>query len=63
MPTAILRPLVDRVLDPATKEPLPAGGRRVELCSYWRRRIRAGEVEIVEEPERPKRAPKRAEKE
>lgn len=38
-----------RVLDPATKTPIPEKGINVELTTYWRRRIMSGEVEIITE--------------
>ena len=38
-----------RVLDPATKTPIPENGVSVELTTYWRRRIAAGEIEIITE--------------
>lgn len=41
-----------RVLDPATEPPtaLPVEGRKVEDTPYWRRRLRAKEVEEVKSP-------------
>lgn len=33
-----------RVLDPATREPLPAGGKLVPETSYWLRRLRDGDI-------------------
>lgn len=38
-----------RVLDPATKTPIPENGVSVELTTYWRRRAASGEVEIIME--------------
>lgn len=38
-----------RVLDLATKAPIPEKGVTVELTTYWRRRIISGEVEIITE--------------
>jgi hypothetical protein len=38
-----------RVIDPQTRQPLPAEGRRVPDSSYWRRRARDGDV-IIGEP-------------
>lgn len=32
------------VRDPQTKQPLPADGAAVELSSFWRRRLAAGDV-------------------
>lgn len=34
-----------RVVDPATLEPLPLGGKAVVLTTGWRRRLRDGDVE------------------
>ena len=42
-----------RVLDPdavPVPAPLPVEGKMVEDTPYWRRRLRAGEVERVPEP-------------
>jgi hypothetical protein len=36
-----------RVLDPVQNLPLPEEGQPVELTTYWKRRLAAGEVEIV----------------
>jgi hypothetical protein len=36
-----------RVRDPYTLEVLPARGRRVPDTSYWRRRLRDGDVRVV----------------
>lgn len=36
-----------RVLNPATRQPLPAEGASVPRSTYWLRRIAAGEVEEV----------------
>lgn len=47
MKTILLKPAAGvRVLDPNTAppSPLPAKGRRVALDSYWRRRLRDGDV-------------------
>lgn len=33
-----------RVVDPATGKPLPAAGAEVEITTYWRRRLRDGDV-------------------
>lgn len=33
-----------RVLDPATRKPLPAEGAEVERTPYWLRRLREGDV-------------------
>lgn len=38
-----------KVRDPATKQHLPSEGDDKVLTSYWRRRIAAGEVVIVNE--------------
>lgn len=48
--TLLIRPVGDaRVLDPATNPPtvLPPEGKAVEDSPYWRRRMRAKEVEEV----------------
>ncbi len=50
MTTVVLKPKAGlRVLDPATMPPapLPPEGKPVELNTYWRRRLAAGEVETV----------------
>ncbi|MBU1610334.1 MAG: DUF2635 domain-containing protein [Proteobacteria bacterium] len=39
-----------RVLNPATRQPLPAEGASVEKSSYWLRRIAAGEVVETKPP-------------
>jgi len=41
-----LKPATDKikVRDPITGEHLPAAGKDVELTSYWRRRMRDGDV-------------------
>ncbi len=39
------------VRDPITRQPLAADGTEVPDTSYWVRRLRAGEVELVREPE------------
>lgn len=36
-----------RVLDPETRQPLPEEGAEVPLSTFWRRRLRAGDVERV----------------
>lgn len=36
-----------RVLDPATKQPIPADGKTVTRSSYWLRRQKDGEVTIT----------------
>ena len=41
-PTAIIR-------DPVTKRPLPPQGAQVPMTAFWRRRLRAGEVAVVEQ--------------
>lgn len=38
------------IRDPATRQPLPEAGRRVEPSSFWLRRLAAGDVEMVEGP-------------
>lgn len=56
MERVMVRPIgKTRVLDPQTREPIPASGTSVPLSSYWRRRIRDGAVEIVGQDERPRR--------
>jgi hypothetical protein len=35
------------IIDPETNAPLPAEGTEVILTKYWRRRIKAVDVEIV----------------
>lgn len=45
IPGAIIR-------DPVTRLPLPVEGGDVPDNSFWRRRLRAGEVELIEEPQR-----------
>lgn len=39
-----------RVLDPASKQPLPAEGREVPAVPYWHRRLRDGDVLAVDPP-------------
>ncbi len=39
-----------RVLDPATRKPLPERGEKVTLTTYWRRRLRDGDVEQPQPP-------------
>lgn len=48
------------VRDPVTRDALPAEGKAVVLDSYWRRRMRDGDV--VEAPA-PKKAAKKADTE
>lgn len=52
-----LKPANDaiKVRDPVTGEHLPAAGANVELTSYWRRRMRDGDV--VEVPAKAKATP------
>lgn len=38
------------VRDPDSKRPLPPEGARVSDTTYWRRRLRAGDVVLVTEP-------------
>ncbi len=47
--TAFVRPARQglRVVDPETHQPLPADGAEVPLNSYWRRKLKAGEVKEV----------------
>lgn len=46
------RPLEGRVVrDPYTGVPLPEQGTVVPNNQYWRRRVRAGEIEIVSQDE------------
>lgn len=40
-----------RVLDPATRRALPTDGGAVVSSSYWARRLRCGDVEVVSTPE------------
>lgn len=47
-----------RVLKPGTKTPLAAEGEIVDDSSFWKRRLAAGEVEIVKEEEPKKEVPK-----
>jgi len=44
-----------RVLDPVTYEPLPAEGAIKSMTTYWRRRLRDGDVTKGQPPR--KRAP------
>lgn len=41
------------IRDPHTKRPLPAEGGNVPDNNFWRRRLLAGEVELVAEPSAP----------
>jgi hypothetical protein len=41
------------IRDPHTKRPLPDDGADVPDTSFWRRRLRAGDVVFVEEPKEP----------
>lgn len=46
--TITLKPAHDRrVVDPATRKPLPADGADVERSVYWLRRLREGDVTEV----------------
>ena len=45
-----------RVLDPATRKPLPAEGATVPMKQYWLRRLLKGDVQLVK-----KRAARRRE--
>jgi hypothetical protein len=38
------------VRDPHTKQPVPAGGRFVELDSFWTRRLDDGDVKDIDPP-------------
>lgn len=40
-------PVLRLVRDPNDGTPLPAGGRDLPLTTFWRRRLRDGDVEIV----------------
>lgn len=55
MKTIMITPAVHRrVIDPKTNQVLPEGTTKVESSSYWLRRIRQGDVILVEEkPEQP----------
>ncbi len=49
--TVLLKPLEGILTpDPATGKPLPAEGSRVELTTYWRRRLANREVTAPENP-------------
>lgn len=37
------------VRDPINKLPLPSGGAMVSLNKFWRRRIRCGDVSVIEQ--------------
>lgn len=47
--TVFLKPKDGLVIyDDVTMQPLPADGKKVEMSIYWKRRIKAGEVELVD---------------
>ena len=49
--SAFLRPRAGLIVrDPVTMEPLPSEGAVKPLTTYWRRRIKDGDVERAEEP-------------
>lgn len=52
MTTKFLKPAKDtlKVRDPATGEYLPTEGKEVEVTSYWRRRIKDGDVVEASKP-------------
>lgn len=43
-----IKPLRTHVVDPVTRRALPEGGALVEDSAYWRRRLRDGDVALVE---------------
>ena len=50
MEIKILKPIGGaKIRDPKTKEFLPEDGRRVEMTTYWNRRIQDGTVTVVSE--------------
>lgn len=60
MDTALLRPRTGVIVrDPDTRQPLDAKGERKAMTSYWRRRLRDGDVQLVTEPAAPKASPKK----
>lgn len=46
MEIKFLKPIA-KVRDPQTKEFLPIEGRRVEMNTYWKRRVQDGTVMVV----------------
>ena len=54
--TAFLKPTPGGLVrHPESRRPLAEDGEEVELTRYWRRRLRAGDVEQVEADEQPAR--------
>ncbi len=50
MEIKILKPVNGaKIRDPKTKEFLPEDGKRVEMTTYWNRRIQDGTVKVVSE--------------
>lgn len=59
MPSMKVKPAVPGAIirDPQTRLPLPAEGGEVPDNSFWRRRLRAGEVVVLEEEVRIEEGP------
>ena len=56
--TITVKPAHDRrVVDPATRKPLPADGAEVERSVYWLRRLREGDVTEVKAASQPAAKP------
>lgn len=63
--TMFVRPAREglRVVDPATRQPIPAEGARVPRNGYWtRRRVQGDVVELTESTEPPAAAPAKPKK-